>query len=397
MQKLYEKSIRKVKGIKIDFIRYLFYEINWKDRLIGIKGARGAGKTTLLLQKLKKDSANHPESLYISMDDVYFSKNSLVDFVDLFVKNGGEVICIDEVHKYPNWSQEIKNIYDDYPNLQVVFTSSSALEIHKGDSDLSRRARIYHLNELSLREYIQLMYKKEFSAISMKDVLFHHTELSVLLTEQIKPVKLLKEYMQYGSYPFISEGKNKYYERIETVINLIIESDLPAITEIEYSTIVKLKKLIFILSESVPFKPNIAELSRKVSTSRDLLLKYLHYLERANLLKLLRRDTKGISQMSKPEKIYLNNPTLMHAISTDKVNEGNLRETFFMNQVNCKHHLTYPGKGDFKIDETYIIEVGGKNKSQEQISNLKNSFLAIDDIEYGYKNKIPLWLFGFLY
>jgi len=397
MQKLYEKSIRKVKGIKLDFIRYLFYEINWEDRLIGIKGARGTGKTTLLLQKLRKDSANYSETLYISMDDVYFSKNSLVDFVDLFVKNGGELICIDEVHKYPNWSQEIKNIYDDYPNLQVVFTSSSALEIHKGDYDLSRRARIYHLNELSLREYIQLMYKKEFPVISMKDVLYHHTEISTLLTEQIKPVKLLKEYMQHGSYPFISEGKNKYYERIETVINLIIESDLPAIAEIEYSTIVKLKKLMFILSESVPFKPNIAELSRKVSTSRDLLLKYLHYLERANLLKLLRRDTKGISQMSKPEKIYLNNPTLMHAISSDKPNEGNLRETFFMNQVNCKHHLTYPGKGDFKIDETYIIEVGGKNKSQEQISNLKNSFLALDNIEYGYKNKIPLWLFGFLY
>jgi predicted AAA+ superfamily ATPase len=397
MEKLFEKALKKIKSTSLKFKRYLFDEIDWNDRLIGIKGARGTGKTTLMIQKLKSVFSDNYIALYISMDDIYFSANKLIDFTDTFVKNGGKFLFIDEVHKYKNWSQELKNIYDDHPELSIVFTSSSALEIHKGEYDLSRRAIIYNLHELSLREYINLSLGMQLPVFSLKDILEKHIGLSSEINLLVKPIVLFNEFIQYGAYPFINEGKTKYYERLETIINLIIEIDLQSITDIEYQTILKIKKLLFIISGIVPFKPNIAELSRKVGTTRDVLLKYLNYLNRANLILSLHSDTKGISYMAKPEKIFLNNTTLMYALNQNNINLGSIRETFFANQLVCKHTLTYPKKGDFIIDGKYIVEIGGKNKSNEQIKGIPNSFIAADGIEYGFNNKIPLWLFGYLY
>lgn len=392
-----EKSISKSNRVSLKFKRYLYDEIDWKQRLIGIKGARGVGKTTLLLQRMKSEFHNKNNAVYISLDDIFFAANTLVEFTDSFVKNGGEFLFIDEVHKYQNWSLELKNIYDDHSELSIVFTSSSALEIYKGEGDLSRRASVYSLNELSLREYIALEHKIVLPAVPLSEILFNQLKISENINGVLKPIAMFNEYNLFGAYPFIIEGKTKYYEKIERIINIIIENDLQSIVFIEYQTIIKIKKLLYILAGIVPCKPNIAELSRKTGTSRDLLLKYLGHLEKAGLIKQLHSDNMSISYMSKPEKIFLNNTTLMHALNEDNVNPETIRETFFMNQLSCKHQISYPVKGDFLIDNKYLFEIGGQNKSKKQIQGIGNSYIAADGIEYGYENKIPLWMFGFLY
>ena len=396
MEKLIEKSLSKTNKASLKFKRYLYDEIDWGNRMIGVKGARGTGKTTLMLQRLKNQFHNN-NAVYISLDDIFFSANSLVEFADNFVKNGGETLFIDEVHKYPGWSKELKNIYDDHPELSIVFTSSSALEIYKGEGDLSRRAIVYNLNELSLREYIALIHNIAIPPVTLSDILTKQNKISGEINKLIKPIALFNEYNKFGAYPFIAEGKTKYYERLETIVNIIIENDLASIVGIEYQTIMKIKKLLYILAGIVPFKPNITELSRKIGTSRDILSKYLGLLEKANLIKQLHSNNKSISYMAKPEKIYLNNTTLMFALNENNSNQGTIRETFFMNQLSCRHGISYTKTGDFSIDNKYVFEVGGQNKTSEQIKGIENSFIAADGIEYGYKNRIPLWLFGFLY
>jgi predicted AAA+ superfamily ATPase len=397
MERLIEKSNSKRNRVSMKFKRYLFDEIDWKSRLIGIKGARGTGKTTLMLQRMRSMPGGSSIAVYISMDDIYFSAQNLVDFADYFVKHGGKYLFIDEVHKYKEWSRELKNIYDDHEELSIVFTSSSALEIYKAESDLSRRAIIYDLNELSLREYIALIHDIMIPAFRLPDILLRHSEICIDIIRKVKPLVMFDEYNRYGAYPFITEGRTRYYERVETIINMIIENDLQSIVRIEYQTIIKIKKLLYVLAGIVPFKPNIAELSRKIGTSRDLLCKYLDLLERANLISQLRSDNSGMSYMAKPEKIFLRNPVLMFALNEDNANTGTIRETFFLSQLMCRHKVLFSGTGDFKIDNKYIIEVGGPNKTREQIKGIKNSYIAADGIEYGFKDKIPLWLFGFVY
>jgi predicted AAA+ superfamily ATPase len=397
MERLIEKSISKKNRVSLKFKRYLYNEIDWNSRLIGIKGARGTGKTTLILQRLKSIPESSIVAVYISLDDIYFSAHTLVEFTDYFVKHGGEYLFIDEVHKYKGWSRELKNIYDDHQELSIVFTSSSALEIYKGESDLSRRAIIYDLNELSLREYLALIHDIKISAFGLPDILTKHSELCRDIIRKVKPLVVFDEYNRFGAYPFIAEGRARYYERLETIINMIIENDLQSIVGIEYQTIIKIKKLLYVLAGIVPFKPNIAELSRRIGTSRDLLCKYLDLLDRANLITQLHSDSRNISYLAKPEKIFLRNPVLMFALNKENANSGTIRETFFMNQLMCRHKVLYSRTGDFKIDNKYIFEVGGQNKTGVQIKGIKNSYIASDGIEYGFRDKIPLWLFGFLY
>ena len=397
MEKLIEKSLSKRNRVSMKFKRYLYDEIDWTSRLIGIEGARGTGKTTMMLQRLRSIPVSGDEGIYLSLDDIYFSAHSLVEFTDQFVRHGGKYIFIDEVHKYTGWSGELKNIYDDHPDLKIVFTSSSALEIHKGESDLSRRAVVYGLNELSLREYIALIHDINITVYSLSDVLKKHHDICGEIISKVKPLVMFDEYIRYGAYPFINEGRARYYERLETIVNLIIENDLQSVAGIEYQTMIRIKKLLYILAGIVPFKPNIADLSRKTGTSRDHLCRYLELLERADLILQLRSDNKSISYLAKPEKIYLRNPVLMYALGSENANPGSVRETFFMNQLICGHDVTYSKTGDFNIDGKYIFEVGGKNKTGQQIRGIKNSYIAADDIEYGFRDKVPLWLFGFLY
>jgi len=397
MEKLIDKSIKKTENVNTDFKRFLIKEINWDRRLIGIKGARGTGKTTLLLQYIRENYGLSDEVLYVSLDDIYFSENKLVALADAFAKIGGKFLFLDEVHKYPDWAREIKNIYDDYPELKIVFTGSSILEIDKSESDLSRRSVVYELPVLSLREYIALAGGVNLEVYSLSDILSNHKEIVVEINRKIKPIKELKEYNQNGAYPFFIEVGKEYSNHIERIINLILETDLPAFTSIDFASIVKLKQLLYVISESVPFQPNISKLSVKIGVTRDTLIRYLSYLEKAHLISLLRSNTKGISKMAKPDKIYLNNNNLMFALQPGLVNPGTTRETFFQNQLSVKHKIDLPQKGDFIVDGKYVFEIGGKNKTQKQIIDIPNAFIVPDNLEYGYRNRIPLWLFGFLY
>lgn len=398
MQNLIKYSSTRVNNVSTKFVRYLANEIIWGDRLIGITGARGVGKTTLMLQHIKKTFGVSNSVLYVSMDDYYFTQHRLFDLAEQFYHDGGTHLFIDEVHKYPSWSIEIKNIYDIYPGLNIVFSGSSALQLHKAKGDLSRRAAMYHLHELSLREFINLTQKTSLQSFTLEDILKNHQDISSVTTKDLRIISLFKQYVQNGVYPFIMEAKGQYYDRLINTVNTIIENDLPAIENINYQSVHKLRKLVSLIADSVPFKVNISELSRKSGLSRDVLLQLLKLLDNANLITNIRQKGAPTGHLTKPDKIYLNNTTLLHSLNTNQqVSSGTIRETFFMNQLMQKHKLLSVKKGDFLVDNKFIFEIGGKNKTNGQIAGLDNAFVVADNIEYGYKNTIPLWLFGFLY
>ena len=398
MEKLFEKFIQKLQLVSTHFTRSIIHEINWKTRLIGIKGARGIGKTTLLLQYIKLNHSNELEkTLYISLDSIWFSNNSLVDLVESFIKKGGKYLFLDEVHKYPNWSQEIKNIYDDYIDLQIVFTGSSLLEILNARADLSRRAIIYTMQGLSFREYISIEKGINLPVINLDEILNNHINISQQILKEIKPFVHFDSYLKMGYYPFYKEEKELFNQRLNEVVNMILEIELPLLRNLEIAYIHRIKQLLVLLTESVPFTPNITKISSKIGINRATLLAYLHYLEEAELTIHLNNESGGLSKLQKPTKLYLNNTNLMFILQNDSVNIGTLREIFFANQLKYKHTLSLPQFGDFLIDNKYIIEIGGKDKSFKQIEGIENAYVAADDIEFGFGNKIPLWLFGFLY
>jgi len=397
MEKLVETSSFKIRGIKDEFERYLTGIIDWNDRLIAIIGARGCGKTTLMLQYLKRNYSKPGEALYLSLDDIYFTTNKLIEVVDEFLKQGGQYLFIDEVHKYVGWSREIKNAYDTYPGLKIVFTGSSMLQVHKSDGDLSRRAIVYEMRGLSFREYLMMHSKKEFPVLKLIDIVNNHVALATKISTEIKPLMEFKNYLRYGYYPYFLENKDNYLQRLSSTVNLILESDLPAVERMDYSTIHKIKKLLYVIATTVPFKPNIEKLSKQINATRGSTLLYLDYLRKAQLIGVLKSTKAGDGYMNKPEKLYLNNTNLMYALEPEQPDIGTLRETFFMNQLQADGEVHYTDKGDFLVKSKMVFEVGGKNKTFDQSKEVKNSFIAADGIEIGYKNKIPLWLFGFLY
>ena len=399
MEELFEKYLQKLNFVSTDFVRGIMNEIKWNARLIGIKGARGVGKTTLLLQYIKLRLNAEPASsiLYVSLDNIWFSNNSLVNLADTFVKSGGKYLFLDEVHKYKNWAQELKNIYDDFPQLKVVFTGSSLLEILNGRADLSRRAIIYHMQGLSYREYLGLNYNVYFDPLSLTDILENHISFSEKITEKIKPLQYFSSYLQHGYYPFYKEIPELYFIRLQEVINMMLEIELPLLRGVDLAYVTKIKQLLLIISESAPFIPNVSKLSDKMVINRSTLLLYLHYLEEIGLTNNLFKTAGGISKLQKPSKIFLENTNLMYALSPEHTNIGNVRETFFANQLGYRHKISYSEKGDFLVNEKYVFEIGGKDKNNAQIKELKNAFIVADTIEFGFKNKIPLWLFGFMY
>ncbi len=398
MDKLFQYSSSRINSIDTSFKRFLWEKVNWNNRLIAISGARGVGKTTLLLQYIREHLNTAPdEVIYVNLDDLFFSKNSLVDFAADFARRGGRYLFLDEVHKYKNWSQEIKNSYDYFPDLKIVLTGSSALDIYKGKADLSRRAILYNLPGLSFREFIELKYGIHFPVFELEDLLKNASVKAPPILDKIKPVKLFEEYLQSGYYPFFKESEPDFHTRLKQTLNQVIESDLPSVQNIDYTAVHYLKKLISILSEIVPYKPNIVKLSQQVGVSRETLIRYLYLLGNADLLILLQPAAQGISRMNKPEKVYLNNPNLAFALASNQLNMGTIRETFFVNQLQVFHSVTASTQGDFLVNNKYIFEIGGKNKTRKQIAGLENAWIAADDIDYARENKIPLWLFGFLY
>jgi predicted AAA+ superfamily ATPase len=398
MKELFPYSINKISRIKTSFLRYLYYDIDWKYPLIGITGERGVGKTTLMLQYLKLNHKEYNKVLYISLDSYYFQQYSLFSLAEEFSMYGGEKLFLDEVHRYPGWARELKNIYDNFPDLQVVFSGSSALEIFKAEADLSRRAAVYKLEELSLREYFILKEGIESESYKLEDLFKNHVEIAREFSEKTKPIAVFNKFLMGGYYPYFIESETKFSDRLLSAINVVIEIDLQSIENFSYSSLIKIKRVLALIAESVPFKPNISELSRKTGVSRDILLKMTDLLEKAGLLILLRESTVPTGYLTKPDKIYLKNTALFHVLAPiRKPEQGTLRETFFANQLRVKHKISLPSRGDFLIDEKWTIEIGGKNKSAEQIRGIDNSFLVKDNIEIGYDNTIPLWLFGFLY
>jgi predicted AAA+ superfamily ATPase len=397
MEKLYRQSFNRVNAASDSFYRYLFNRIDWRDRLICIKGIRGSGKTTLLLQYIKDKLPKDNSVIYISLDDIYFTENKLVDFVEDFYNRGGRYLFIDEAHKYKNWSIEIKNIYDNYPAIKVVVTGSSMLEIDHGKSDLSRRLSLYQLHNMSFREFLQYEYSISLPVLSVDDILYKHIDIALEISKQISPLALFGNYLQYGCLPFYKENIDKYYSRLNNIINVSLDTDIASVVSIDFDHTRKLKQILYIVSQSAPFSPNIVKLAEKTGIDRRTVLKYLDLLEKAGTIKLLNTSSKGLTNLAKPEKIYLANTNLIFALANETGNKGNLRETFFLNQLSADNAVNYSHIGDFLVNGKYTFEIGGKNKDFNQIKNIENSFLALDDIATGMGNKIPLWLFGFLY
>ena len=375
---------------QVDFKRYLYSEITWNDRMIGIVGPRGVGKTTMILQYIK-ENLDVNDTLYVQADDIYFANHTLVELADEFSKNRGKHLFIDEIHKYSGWSQALKSIYDYFPQMKVVFTGSSILDILKGSADLSRRALMFKMQGLSFREYLFLFHHIEVEKYSLKDILRHKTDNFPVR----HPLPLFKDYLRRGYYPF---GKNDtmFLHRLNQVIIQTLETDIPIYANMNVTTGKKLGKLLKIISQSVPFKPNFTKIAGMLEASRNNIDDYCYLMEQAGLIMQLRDIGKGIGQLGKVDKVYIDNTNLIFALSEESPKTGNIRETFFFNQMRVKNKTYRSEKGDFNINNI-TFEVGGKSKTQEQIKNLKNAFIVKDNIEYGYKNVLPLWAFGLNY
>ena len=397
MEILLEQSDRLLQHIRRDFKRYLHNHINWKERLIGIKGARGVGKTTLLLQHLKQLALPAYKAAYFAMDDLYFSVHSLKETADTFYKQGGRLLVLDEVHKYPGWSGETKNLYDFYPDLQILFTGSSIIDISKEVGDLSRRAFMYDLPGLSFREYLIMKGIANFQALTLKEILYQPESYGKLVDKKFHPLEYFSDYLKHGYYPFGVEHPASLYQRINQVVRTIVEIDMAEIPTFDIRNSKKMLQLVEVIAGQVPFKPNIKELGEKTQIHRNSINSYLHYLEQAKIIALLFPAGKSTATLQKPEKIYLQNTTLLYALARESANIGSVRETFFHSMVSPSHPLVAPKTGDFLIDNHYTLEIGGSAKKKMQIQLTDNAWIVRDGIETGSNEVIPLWVFGFLY
>lgn len=396
MQRLYGQFYEKYAQVQTRQVRDFMHIIDWENRFIGIKGSRGVGKTTLLLQYIRLNFEPDRKVLYISLDHLYFLENTLYDLVRDFYQKGGEFIAIDEVHKYPNWAIEIKNIYDDMPRLRLVFTGSSLLHIQQAKADLSRRVVVYAMPGLSFREFIQFETQIQLDSHTLKEIVDNPVGVSMSITQKVRPLHYFEDYLNYGYYPFYLENKKSFHQKLSEVILTVLEVDIPQYASISVSNSVLLKKLLSVISNSVPFKPNMNALSERTGISLNTMKNYLKLLNDAQLLQLLFVEDKGINSLGKPEKIFLNNSNLMYNLGID-ADKGNVRETFFLNQVQYQYAVFASKTVDFKVEGRYEFELGGRGKKRHQIKELPSAFLVKDDVEIGNEFHIPLWLFGFLY
>jgi len=390
--RLYQREF--LKRVTQTYRRYLFKEVNFDNKLIGIVGARGVGKTTFLLQYLKASSLSFQEKLYVSVDVIGI--DSLFDIAFKFYKEGGKLLIFDEIHKYQNFEQELKNIYDML-DLKVIFSGSSALKIDHSKGDLSRRVMMYEMQGLSFREFLEIKNGIKLPILTLENIIDDHINIAHELLIEFNLYQEWKNYLRYGYYPFYFENQEDYLIKLTHTVNTVIEIDIPSIFPMEYTNITLLKKLVTLVCQSNPYKPNIKTLLEKMNMKSDYqrLYKYLYYLHKAKIITLVGAKTRGDSIFTKPEKIYLNNPNLHYAYC-ENPEIGTIREVFFRAML-FKHILVVPDKGDFLVNEKYTFEIGGKNKTKKQIKGIENSFVALDDIEIGGERKIPLWLFGFLY
>lgn len=396
--RILDLSNKRIRESNYTTTRFLLEKIDWRDRLICISGSRGCGKTTLILQHIRSEFIkDYDKALYVSLDNLWFATNSLSELVDMHYKNGGTHIFLDEVHYLKDWQIIIKNLYDEYPKMKIVYTGSSLLKIDYESGDLSRRQVIYHLPGLSFREYLFFEDIIDIKAIELNELLTDHKAIAEEIAPEKALLKHFSEYLMRGYYPFYKEVYAGYEQRITQITNQILESDYPAVEKINYSTVQKIKKMLFILAQSCPQTPKMTELYAQLETDRNQGLKMLSILDKANLLNILSSEKASLKNMARPDKIYCDNPNIMYSL-TENINVGTKRETFFLNQLrSAGYDVLYPSSGDFLVEGKFLFEVGGKDKSFDQIKDIPNSFLAIDDVEVGRGNRIPLWMFGLLY
>ena len=387
---------RRLATVDLSFKRYLYNQIDWDYRLIGIKGARGVGKTTLLLQYIKEHFKDKKQTLWVSLDNLWFKNHGLDELVEYLYTHGITTIFFDEVHKFKDWALYFKNFYDSYPDLKIVYTGSSMLEIDNSKVDLSRRQVLYTLGNMSFREYLDFSGTLKTDALTLTQLLASHIDTAMEISSKIKVLQHFDDYCRFGCYPFFVEAKKNFYLQLNSVIQLVIETDMPSVMDVSYSTLEKIKKLLMIIVSNVPFAPNITKLAQILGSSRDNCLRMLYALDKANIISLLTKETKSYKHLAAPNKIYLNNTNLMYALSGG-VDIGNMRETFFFNQLSQISDVVMPQQGDFLVDGRYLFEVGGQSKTYDQIKNIPDSYLAIDNVETGLGNRIPLWMFGLLY
>ena len=400
MEQLINISRRLVNAIQTDTLRYLYDKINWDDRMIMIKGARGVGKTTLLLQRIKLNFGSSSTALYASCDNLWFSDNKIIDLAEYHYTHGGTHLFLDEIHRYPgNWQQELKNIYDSYPDFHVAFTGSSMIHLDNALADLSRRCLPYQLHGLSLREYLRLEGIADISPLSLEQVLDpeHKAEIDIINTLPEKILPIFERYIGKSYYPFYGQGdKGDYYGRIERLLDATINQDIPALEDIEFETIQKLRRLLYVMSTDVPFTLNVQSLSQKIQVTRNTVTRMFNLLDKGGILRSIHSGWLSPKSTTKPQKVLFNNVDIMAALSN--LNEiGTMRETFVASMLSQAHRLSEPPAGDFLVDEKFILEVGGSTKTYRQIADMQDAFLVVDGVESTIGNRIPLWLFGFLY
>ena len=391
-----EKRI--LKGLKTEYKRYFFDRVDFSSQMIAVVGSRGVGKTTFLLQYLKDLKAEYPahKSLYFSYDYPTNVDIKLYELAEEFVKVGGKYLLLDEIHKYKNFALDLKAIYDFYPEMKVVFTGSCATSIYNSQADLSRRAVLYHMNGLSYREFLELTLDKKLPTFSLEEICADSVSIVDTLSDLFVPLEYFSEYLKYGYYPFYFSDKDNYLKQLTAVVNLTIDVDLVMLGYIKPNFANKLKKLLNVICYSKPFELNITKVSANIEVSRNTLYAYLEHLTKGDLLTVVADNKKGLTALSKPEKLYLNNTNLSYALC-EEPEIGTIREGFFSNQLQESHKITTSKHGYFIVDGQYIFEIGGENKGFKQIKDLDNSYIVQDTDSTEDSRKIPLWLFGFLY
>lgn len=389
MESLLAFHNQRLRETPLDFLRYNFQKINWDNRLVGLLGPRGVGKTTLVLQHVKRDLPPD-KSMYVTAEHFYFAGNRLYTLADDFQKQGGKYLIIDEIHKYRDWSNELKLIYEAFPKLHVVFTGSSVLDIRKGAADLSRRAVMHSMQGLSFREYLRMYHGIDCPEFSLNEILAHKAEIP----DVEHPLPLFADYLRCGYYPFGKE--NNYDKRLQEVVNQTLLFDIPLFSEMNISVGHKLKQLLAVIAQSVPFKPSFSKIGTKIGVNRNYLADYFLLMEEAGMIARLRDEIDGVNGLGKVNKVYLDNTNLIYGLAYENSEIGNVRETFFFNQMRNNYDVTSSAKADFTID-TVTFEVGGRQKNRKQIEGLKNAYIVKDNIEFGYGNIVPLWAFGLTY
>ncbi len=397
MESLLRSMERRVAGAETGYHRPLYAEIDWDDRLVCVMGAKGTGKTTMMLQFLKEHPAERDQSLYISLDSLWFANHSPLDVVEWHHNNGGVRLFMDEVHHFREWQMLVKNIYDEFPKMKIAYSGSSMMRLVAGSGDLSRRQRVYELKGLSFREYLSFEGVGDFASIGLDELLSHHRGIAREIVSKVPVLRYFRKYLKSGYYPFYKTARDAYLERLHNVVEQTLERDYPEIEDVSLATVKKAEKMLMILAQSCPQVPNMKKLYAELETDRNQGLKILYALQRAGFLSLVSSKSADLGNLSRPDKIYCDNPNLMYALAAT-VDVGTLRETFFVNQLRAAGHaVQYPPAGDFKVDAKWLFEIGGKGKTFRQIADIKDSFVVNDGVEIGIGNKIPLWLFGFLY